>query len=41
MSATGMSGCWAWMTNTVIPVGGLMRPIVHMTVTKIPNQIPS
>ena len=29
------------MTNTVIPVGGLIRPIVHITVTKTPNQMPS
>ena len=29
------------MTNTVMPVGGLIRPIVHITVTKMPNQMPS
>src|SRR5262249_48526409 len=29
------------MTNTVMPVGGLIRPIVHITVTNMPNQMPS
>jgi hypothetical protein len=29
------------MTKTVIPVGGLIRPIVAITVTKMPNQMPS
>ena len=37
--STGMSGFCASITKTVSPVGGLMRPIVHMTVTKMPNQI--
>ena len=41
MRATGISGCCAWMTNTVMPVGGLIRPMVHITVTKIPNHRPS
>ena len=41
MRAAGMSGFCAWMTNTVIPVGGLIRPIVAITVTKMPNQTPS
>ena len=39
--ATGISGCCAWITNTVMPVGGLIRPMVHITVTKMPNQMPS
>ena len=41
MRATGMSGCCAWITNTVMPVGGLIRPMVHITVTKMPNHTPS
>jgi hypothetical protein len=36
-----MSGFCAWITNTVSPTGGLIRPMVAITVTKMPNQMKS